>query len=178
MKRFALLLSLLISVATYAQKEDNPAFKDRLFFGGDIALSFSSNTAIVGAAPLVGCRITDRWAAGVGVSYYYFRSSFFGQDYATSIFGGNAFTRVLITDALFAQTELNIINTDIYTYNPTTDTVERGRGNIPMWYVGGGYRQNIGGNAFASVTVLYDLIDDLNSPYQNPIIRGGVSLGF
>ena len=44
--------------------------------------------------------------------------------------------------------------------------------------VGGGYRQQIGGNAAMNLMVLWNLNDTYDSPYTNPIIRIGFSAGF
>ncbi|NNE55390.1 MAG: hypothetical protein HKN32_05180 [Flavobacteriales bacterium] len=176
MKRLLFFTILLCSLQGLTQEKT--AFKDKLYFGGDVTLSVSSTVTIIGASPLVGYRITDKWSAGVGLSYYYFSTRIGTFSNSSSIYGGNVFSRLLITDNLFAQSEFHVVNTEAVIYDPSTDTASIERLNVPMWYVGGGYRQPLGANAFASVTILYDLIDDINSPYQNPIFRGGFTFSF
>lgn len=169
---------ILLAVSCFAQRSNNPmsklSFKDRLYFGGDITLSVSGAATIVGAAPMLGYRITDKWSAGLGVSAYYFNVRTF--NYATSFYGGNVFSRFLITDNIFAQSEYHIVNTDV-AYSTSTEII-RTRENIPLWYVGGGYRQPVGGSGFASISVLFDLIGDPRAPYPNPTIRAGFNFGF
>lgn len=152
----------------------NLSFKDRLFFGGDITLSISGNTSIVGASPMLGYRITEDWSAGVGLSAYYFNIR--AINYSTSFYGGNIFSRYIIYQNVFAQSEFHVINTEVA--YATVDEIIRTRENIPLWYVGGGYRQPIGGNGFATITVLFDLISDPRAPYPNPSIRAGFNFGF
>jgi len=46
-----------------------------------------------------------------------------------------------------------------------------------MWLVGGGYYTRLGGRSRVGATVLFDVIEDRDSFYNNPIIRGGVLFG-
>lgn len=165
-------------LSIFAQSEEKPPkkkrdFWSRVYIGGDISANFGTVT-LIGASPLIGYRITERWSAGIGGTYLYFAQNIdgFGR-YSTSIYGGNVFSRYLITDQIFAQSEYHILNLEAYDFVSNS----LGRKNIPIWYVGGGYRQQIGGNSFIMIMVLLDLIDDINSPYSNPQIRGGISVG-
>lgn len=179
MRIVILLFLLLPSLVLLGQRNDNPlsdlTFKERLYFGGDITVAVSGSATVIGAAPMLGYRITPDWSAGLGVSAYYFnvRGPF---NFATSFYGGNLFSRYLITDNIFVQSEFHAVNTEVAFV--TVDEVVRTREWLPLFYVGGGYRQPVGARGFVSVTVLYDVIDDPNSPYPNPTIRGGFSFGF
>lgn len=180
MKRIIVLALLALSLQGTSQKEEGQKGfdPDRLFFGGDITLNISSGITAIGASPLVGYRITDRWSAGVGVTYLYYSVDFgLAGKYSTSIYGGNVFTRVFVIDNIFAQTEFHIVNTDAAEYDPVADEVSIVRRNVPLWYVGGGVRIPMGGNAFGAITGMWDLIDDPYSPYANPNIRIGFIFG-
>jgi hypothetical protein len=178
MKTFIATSLVFLSLTCFAQRNNNPmsnlSFKDRLYFGGDITLSVSGSATVIGAAPMIGYRITEDWSAGVGISAYYFNVRAF--NYSTSFYGGNIFSRYLILENVFLQSEFHLVNTDVGFSTP--NEVIWTRKNIPLWYVGGGYRQPLGGRGYASITVLYDLIGDPNSPYPNPTIRAGVNFGF
>lgn len=181
MKKLILILfAVCTGITGIAQRPSDSTgkqpFKDRLFFGGDIGLSFGTIT-VVGASPFVGYRITDAWSAGLGATYYYFAQNIqgFGR-YSTSIYGGNVFSRYLITQEVFLHSEFQLINTEVYRTLSTTE-LSQSRRTIPQWYIGGGYRQRVGGNTFIMLTVLYDVLDDPDSPYSNPIFRGGVVVG-
>lgn len=177
MKRILLVVACLLFVgASFGQSQGSkPAFKDRLVFGGDFALAFGNST-LIGLSPQVGYRITDKWIAGVGASYYYFSFNAPGYEkYSTSMYGGNLFTRYHIFDQLFVHTELQGINVEYYDIGPTS--YELTRGWVPQWYVGGGYYARVGGSAYLGATILFDLIDDPRSPWQNPMIRVGGFVG-
>lgn len=45
-------------------------------------------------------------------------------------------------------------------------------------FAGGGYRQTMGDNSFLTIMVLYNFNQTQYSPYSNPIIRIGYTLGF
>jgi hypothetical protein len=77
---------------------------------------------------------------------------------------------------LFLHAEYEALNYEqVYVYNYQVDHKER------VWvsglFVGGGYRQWIGSNAFVGITLLWNLMDNINSPYSNPIFRIGVGVG-
>src|SRR5688572_5075953 len=55
------------------KKEAKKGFDpQRLIYGGGLGLSFGTITA-VGVAPVLGYRITDNFAAGIGLGYQYLR---------------------------------------------------------------------------------------------------------
>ncbi len=152
--------------------KDDRDFWDRIYIGGNLNLNFGSVT-ILGGNPVIGYRFTENFTAGIGGTYIYFSQNI--QNYGrfeTSIYGGNIFARHVITESLFAHSEFHILNVESFTLQGPQ------RGNVPLWYVGGGYRLPLGDNTSISIMLLYDLIQDLNSPYSNPQVRGGFNFGF
>ncbi|MCB0762308.1 MAG: hypothetical protein KDC12_12350 [Flavobacteriales bacterium] len=176
MHRIILGCLLLLSIAGWSQEEKS--FKDRLYFNGGLQAGFSNSLFVIGASPSVGYMWTEKLSTGLGISFIYYSLNSPAGKYQTSIYGGNAFTRYLFFDNFFAQTEYHMVNSDVPVYDTSTQSLQIKRSWIPMWYVGGGYRAPLGGRAFATITVLYDLIDNRYSPYSNPTIRGGISFGF
>ncbi len=180
MKYLTIGILVFLSSTLFAQKTESErgSFRDRLFFGGDIALGISNNNTVAGASPFVGYRFNDKLSAGLGIMAYYYSTNYYGTRYSSSIYGGNVFSRYLIIENLFAHTEFQIVNTDTYEYDTNTETLSKVRVNVPLWYVGGGYRSPLGGSSFAQIVILYDLIQDPNSPYGSPLsIRGGIIFG-
>ena len=165
---------ILLAAACLAQRSSISNIADRMYFGGDLTLRVSGPGTIVGASPMLGYQITDEWSAGVGLSAYYFKYRY--DDDPSSFYGGNLFSRYLVFENFFFQSEYHIINTEVRT--STQSIIVGSRENIPIWYVGGGYRQPIGGTSFANITLLYDLIDDPRGLYPNPTIRAGFNFGF
>ena len=172
------LIGLLISGCVFGQQpsaleklDQNPrtSFKDRLYVGGDANVFFGNTYSIISVAPIVGYKITDELSAGVGAKYQWFRDRLF--DYTDNIFGGSVFSRYLIGANLLAHAELEMLNVRDYSFFAPADT----RTLASMFFVGGGYRQGMGGS-YLTVMLLYDLIDDPNSPYQFQYLVNGLPL--
>ena len=166
--------TLLHAQSDWGQETTKPSVKDRLFTGGNVVLNFGTNTIVVGATPTLGYRITPKWSAGIGVTGLYYRFNFPGQQFSSSVYGGNLFTRFLVTDNFFLGSEFHAINTNAW--DPLSGE-DLGRQTIPLLYVGGGFRQQLGENVFLIVSLMYDVFDDPNSPFQNPNYGGGIIFG-
>ncbi len=171
-----LILVLGLHAPVYAQDSGEPreSFFERMFFGGNIGLQFGDLT-YVDVSPLVGYRVTDQLAVGIGGTYIYYRYRDFYGEYKTNIYGGRVFGRYYFVEEFFGHVEYEILNLerpDDFTFNKFT------RENIASFFVGGGYRQFIGDRAAIELTLLYNLTEEAYSPYQNPIIRIGIVAGF
>ena len=107
-------------------------------------------------------------SAGLGLTYLYYEIS--SLDYQTNVYGGGPFVRYVFARNLFAHVEYQILNAEYY-YPP-------GRQDVHYFWVGGGFRQQLGGNAYLVLMGLYDLnYSDLSSYPTNPILRVGVVVG-
>jgi len=144
---------------------------DRMFVGGNVGASLGNTaTSFVEISPLLGYKITEKFAAGAGITY-----QFFGQrqnNYKATVLGWRTLARYDIwKNALFAQTEYEVLN-----YRENGGDPFR----IRRWPIGGGYRQNIGGRSAITAILMRDLLWDENaSPYGSPwITRIGVNVGF
>lgn len=162
---------------------------ERLIFGGGLGLSFGNVTAI-SVAPMVGYRITDKLAAGVGLGYLYvnFKDDVYigGNTYDTkySVLTPSVWARYLVFNNFFAHTEYeqNFMSFTDYRYD------QSGSGNIesykqklnsPALLLGAGYRQPVSDNASFVILALYDVIQDEYSPYRDRVdIRFGLNIGF
>ena len=153
--------------------EDHKPFKDRLFFGGDIGLSFGDVT-FINLQPVVGYKFTDKFGAGLGPSYSYVKDNRRGADYKINAYGGRIFAQYHVIPQAMAYTEFNLINSDVF----DDFSYRWKRVNIPAFLVGGGYVEPISESSTLMLMVLWDLE---NSPYSytaNPIIRVGINIGF
>lgn len=179
--RASVLFSLLIiSVGLKAQNE-NPykgrPIKERLFFGGDLGLSFGNQLTYIRVAPMVGYQVSPDFSFGLGPSYQYWEDRRFMPKLESTIIGGSSFARYFLLDQIFLQTEFEVLNLEEIDFNPGDD-IQRDRVTIPVLFLGGGYAQRVGRSGFF-VSVLYDIIGDLNSPYPNDlVIRIGGTFGF
>lgn len=143
---------------------------DRIFVGGNVGASLgNSATSFVEISPLLGYKITEKFAAGAGVTYQYFGQR--QNNYKATVIGWRTLARYDILPALFAQTEYEVLNFRVNGGDP--DRIRR-------WPIGGGYRQRLGGRSAVTAILMRDLLWDENaSPYGSPwITRIGVNVGF
>lgn len=215
MKRIIIALLLCLSVqSAYAQEIYNSSGKkgeakrkdlkpkgfdaSRLVLGGGAILSFGSGYANLGLSPMVGYKITDNFAAGIGGSYQYYRNKFqevglysgnqlvqvIRYDRKTSLYSVNAWARYLVWRNFFVHVQPELMNVgvpDDVTQDPITYdiTVTEKRVNVPMVLAGAGLRQPITGSLSLYAMLLYDVLQDNNSPYKNTVdFRIGFNIGF
>ena len=153
------------------------SFKDHLFYGGGLGLQFGTVT-LVDISPMIGYKVTQRIGIGVSPTYkFYSYTNYYGQseNLKTNVFGGSIFTRIVILENVFAHAEYELLA--YKTKDPSAGGVIQTL-NYQSVLVGGGYRERIGENAFMNLMVLWNLNETPDSPYTNPIIRAGFSIGF
>lgn len=169
-----IIISLLVSLNTFAQqnKESKESFKDRVFLGGNLGLQFGTIT-LIEISPLLGYKITDKLLAGLGFTYQYYKDSRFNPDYSTNIYGGRIFARYYIYKDFFAHSEVEVLNYDAY-YWPSSYKENITVTNV---LVGGGYTQWISQRVGVNILILWNLNEDINSLYSNPIFRIGFNVG-
>lgn len=180
---------LLVSMPSFGQfgqpaSEEKSEFKmqKRLYVGGAIGFGISSYSTSLMVAPVVGYRLSPSFDIGTRITYAYNRleDQYTGKKYSFNDFGIGAFARyyLFFFNDLFIHAEYEAINYEYLDYNQGT-AMEPGKDRtwVNGLYLGGGYRQWIGGNAFIGITVLWNLIEDINYPTNNPIFRIGVGVG-
>lgn len=160
----------------------------RLVLGGSLGMVFGDYTN-VDISPLVGYRFSDYIAAGININAQY--GQFKSRDYYTgntiqrdkyTIFGGGVWGRVYPFPMVFVhiQPEYNFVtqNSTYYLDNNQKQTIKTNYG-VPSLLVGAGYTQSVGGRVGIGISILYDVIQDNRSPYNNSLIyRVGAGLGF
>jgi outer membrane protein assembly factor BamA len=174
------ILFFLLAFSSKAQpplteRKDDPSeskFFDRVFFGGSFGIQFGTQT-YVELSPTIGYKITDRLSAGIGLKYIYYKLKDRNYTYSTNIYGGGPFTRFFVTDGLFLHAEYEVLNMEV----PDAFYFRYVRKNITSVFLGVGYRQMIGDRSSLDLLLLYNINDNRNSPYINPIIRIGFGFG-
>lgn len=152
--------------------------KKKLSLGGNLQLSFSSYSTVIGGSPIISYNFTDRLIGGVGITYTYYQwKEPNGFTYKDQMWGGHVFGQFMLTESLFLASEFHSLNMKVPDYDPISEQVQEKRSFVHLFYVGGGYRSRIGGNSFVFASVLYDLIQDPYSPYSNPYVRVGFMIG-
>jgi hypothetical protein len=181
---FLLLASFNFTIAQFgqpsAEKKDEFKMQKRIFFGGGLDFGISSYSTILGISPIIGYRLSPSFDVGLRLNYSYYRYNDNFIKFSTNNYGAGVFGRyyLFFFNDLFLHAEYEALNNEVIYFNNFTYEVE---GSERVWisslFIGGGYRQWIGSNAFVGITVLWNLLDDINSPYSNPIFRIGVGVG-
>ena len=186
MKKISLILLLaMVGFQSFAQDEtpektedDRKFKKENLFFGGNFGLSFGNYTQII-VSPQVGYRFNPYFAAGVGVNAQYVGiKSFDGGGYEYSkqtqgVYGGNLFARFYPIKQAFLQVqpEVNYITGKFKYLGNYSSYPEQKFSNVaPSLLIGAGV--GLGG---AYISLMYDVIQDPNTPYSN---RPFLNIGF
>lgn len=172
------LVLLLFLQSAQAQLEDGNLqtksdFKSHLFYGGGFGLQFGSVT-LIELSPLIGYKVTPKFGVGLSPTYKYYsyKSSYSSSRLENNVYGGSIFARYMIFENIFAHTEYESL---FYNIKVPGYPIDMRQYNSVL--VGGGYRQQIGSNAAMNLMILWNLNDTPDSPYTNPVIRIGFTVG-
>ena len=82
-----------------------------------------------------------------------------------------SFGKYFFTPGLFAHAEYEELNLE--GYNQYLNNYSRLW--VPSFFIGGGYNQPIGQRGFLQLMILFEVLQDRNSPYyqRNPVVRIG-----
>ena len=177
MKQLILILLLFAAIGAKAQPQEQEPLRDRIYVGGNVGFQFGTDYTSVLVAPLVGYKFTEKFSAGIGGTYMYYKikDRYYNYTFSTNIYGGSLFTRYFLFENLFAHAEYEMLN--LKTFNFFEQKTERLW--VPALFIGGGYQQMLGSSSFAQILLLYDIIQETNTPYQSPlVVRVGFGFGF
>jgi hypothetical protein len=177
---------ILSASAVHAQdaSEKKGFDRSRLFYGGNLGLSFSSYSTAINITPQVGYFFNQYFAAGVGVSYAYYKYNLYNpynnatvQTQSTSYAGINIFGRFYPIRQVFiqAQPELNYVWGKISTPGSSDLKVNE---FVPSLLLGGGAAIPAGRGSII-ISIMYDVIQKTYSPYFHQAVYGfGYYMGF
>lgn len=134
-------------------------FKKRMYIGGELTAYFGTENLFM-IAPLAGYNLTKDFSVGIGSRYIWMNSRVW--NYNHHIYGASVFARYLIADVVILHAEFEKINVEYY----STFEGRNRRRWIDVGLVGGGYQQNLGERSYLQFLILYDVINDRNSPYS------------
>lgn len=151
-----------------------PRFIDRIYTGGNLGVQFGRET-FVEVSPIVGYRFTDKFSAGIGFSYKYYRYRDTQFELESNVYGGKVFGRYFFTDYLFGYAEFEHLNLDAFDFYPNKRRVD-----VESLLAGGGYFQRFSENSNSGLfaMILYNFTESAYTPYSNPIVRVGFNVGF
>ncbi len=158
--------------------------KENLFVGGGINLAVGTGRFSIGVRPYVGYSINKYVDVALSLSYDYISQRYENTQYKVrqSIIGPGAFVRVYPVRFLFAQAgyEKNFVKFREIYGSGFPDIITKY--NVESFLVGAGFasdRENEG-DGFFYISLLFDVANNLYSPYKdqygriNPIIRSGI----
>jgi len=205
MKKVAVTVCLLflISGVLMAQDEgEEKGFKkENLFTGGSITVSFFNRQTLLGANPIFGYKLAEWVDAGLSLNFLYngIRDyNEFNDKIRQTVLGPGVFARLYPVNFLFVQGQFeHNFSTLKYIASPTSVTYMNAKNTIGAnsLLLGGGFAQGRerGSNTFYYISILFDVLKNINSPYVNvntnpnnssdqritmtPIIRAGLNIG-
>lgn len=177
------------------KKKDNNFDLSRMVVGGTLGFGMGNNVIAFNVSPMVGYRVTDKLAAGIGFGYQYYKqkdalyltdingnTSYY--DFRADMISASVWARYLIFEKLFvhAEYEHNFFSFDDYRFDPggsgSIETFKQ-RIDVPSVLLGVGYRQPIGSNSSIYMMGFYDVLQRDYSPYKGSIQpRIGFTIGF
>lgn len=163
------------ATATQTEKpKDTRSFREKIYFGGSIGLSFGNYTSIR-ISPLAAYKVQPKLSVGLQIGYEYVRDTRYSETLTSHNYGGSIFSRYRIIPQLYAHAEYALINYEIHTSLSTSE-----RQTVPFLFLGGGYSQRVGPGTWAYVQVLFDVLQNNDSPYDDwePFFSFGVNVGF
>jgi hypothetical protein len=206
MKRIVYLLMMLnLFVMTVNAQDEDPGEKgfkkENLFTGGSVTVSFFNGQTILGANPMFGYKIANWVDAGLVFNYVYSsRRDYYeyNDKLRQTTFGPGVFTRLYPISFLFVQGQFER-NFSTLKYTPTPGSTNyqtySDKVGANSLLLGGGFAsgRQPGSNSFFYISLLFDVLKDVNSPYVKvaydpsnpasyrvdmvPILRAGVNIG-
>jgi hypothetical protein len=189
---YLLLLLIIFGVSSKGQDEldeERRGFrKENLFTGGSISVGFSTGSFQAGANPMFGYSLSSWVDAGVVGNFNYasYRDVFVRNDkLRETTYGGGVFTRLYPVRFIFAQAQFehNFIKGRYIPGAGLPNETNKVEANSLL--VGAGYttdRYPGSGRPFFYLSILFDVLDQENSPYTRvgggilPIFRAGLQV--
>jgi hypothetical protein len=151
-----ILITFCISLITFSasaqdstrvvKKKKHNGILSRMDFGGSLGAQFGDVTYIE-VSPIASYRVTEKFHAGLGLTYQYYKVNYSGYpDYSSNAYGGSIFARYFVWRDLFAHAEYAPLYVTNFVYPPTIQP-DTGAPWAHDIFLGGGYRQWLGERA-------------------------------
>ncbi|HMQ67879.1 MAG TPA: hypothetical protein PKA90_02040 [Ignavibacteria bacterium] len=149
------------------------------FIGGNVGATFGDLNQI-SISPLVGYQFSPEFSSGLQFIYNYsWQTVNEGQSNQSSInsstFGGNVFFQYNPISEFYLKTEFEY---DSYSNFQTTQNTTINQA-VPFLFLGAGYSKKISKIATINAGIKFDLLNNINSPYQSgtPFFYVGTGIG-
>jgi hypothetical protein len=155
-----------------AEKSSGKSIKEKLYYGGTVSLSFGDADQI-GFFPMIGYKVTPKLSAGIELGYQHV-SYDEPVDESSDNYGAGVFGRYRLTPRIYGHAEYEAIRYE------HLRTVSSESGTVNYLLVGGGYVMPVGPRTSVYAEVLFDVLQEEDSPYGDwePFVSVGVGVGF
>lgn len=147
-----------------------PSEPTKLYYGGTFGFSFFNDQRRLYFQPMVGVELTPRLSVGGKIGYERLVYTEPADDISMNNWGASVFGRMKLVRNAYAHAEFAMWSYD-YPGN---------RESVPFFLVGAGVIKPLRGNVALTAEVLFDVLQDDQSPYESsePWVSVGVGVGF
>jgi hypothetical protein len=170
--------SVIVKEETTTQSTAPISHESKWYYGGTVGFNFWSDYFYLSVNPIIGYNISPKFSVGGKLLYSYY--NYDEPDISTNNYGASIFARFRPIYQIYLHSEFAYESYEIPVYNSQNREWDSERNWVPFLLLGGGFVQRVGSNAAVYVEVLFDVIQDENSPYEDwdPIISIGGGVGF
>jgi hypothetical protein len=149
-------------------------FHSKFYYGGFVNVTFGSYT-VVGVEPSFAYKFTPRLSLGTKLSYEYIHEKQGSYVYEESNYGFSLFSRMRILPRIYTHAEFSSMNFKFYDELGNSE-----RKWVPFLFLGGGMSQPVSENVWLNAEILFDVLQNENSPYKDwePFYSVGFGVGF
>jgi len=162
------------SKAPVEKSKNQQQKQSKIYYGGYINLMFGTYT-VIGVEPMLAYKLTPRLSFGTKLTYEYIHEKQGSYVYEESNYGFSLFNRFRVTQKLYTHFEYSSMNYKFYNEVSTGE-----RKWVPFLFLGGGFSQPVSQNTWFNAEVLFDVLQNENSPYKDwePFYSVGFGVGF
>ena len=177
-----ILLFTIISIAQESKTRNKKFDFSKVYYGGNFGIGSTTNGFSLLVAPEIGYYILPNLLVATGISYNYMKANYDKYIYKYNAFGQKVFSRyypksktIPIINNLFAHVEYEFMSIRTKTIQ---NSVSYGitQLNLSNFYVGVGYIQHFGGRFNMYMMILFNLNQQIDNPFPNPIYRIGFGI--
>jgi len=159
--------------------------RENVFFGSALNLSLGNRFFNVGINPELGYSLNNFLDAGVTMNLNYFSqnaSDFSPYRYRELSYGAGTFLRVWPVNFLHLQVQPEINWTNSSIKDVFNNQTSKRNFNSTSLLVGIGYGSRMVGSQYSYVTLMIDVLQNINSPYRDqfndplPVFRAGFGM--
>lgn len=161
------------STSNGEKQHKKSSFWEKAFIEPEVGVSVLNSGVALNLSPALGYRVKPKFIVGSGPIFQYLSLPYdnVGTRYRQTNWGAKAFTRLYVSNSLFATVEFQgiFMKQRIFNNDPNYNFEYKQNTIFPVGFIGAGYVQGGGngmiGNGF-NIRLLYEFLHNPNSPYR------------